>query len=132
LLVIRRLVRDLHLDVEIVGMPIVREPDGLALSSRNAYLSPDERRRALGLSRALGRAAEAYTRGLRQATALHAEAAAPLQAAEAAGELRLDYVELRDAETLAPVAGELTRPAVLAVAAFVGTTRLIDNRLLAN
>jgi pantoate--beta-alanine ligase len=123
LAVIRRMVRDLDLGVEIVGAPIVREPDGLAMSSRNAYLSPDERARALSLSRALAAAAGRFAAGER--------AAAPLLAA-ATGELsgvRLDYVELRDAETLETVE-RVERPALLAVAAFAGSTRLIDNRVL--
>jgi pantoate--beta-alanine ligase len=124
--VIRRMVRDLDLDVEIVGMPIAREPDGLALSSRNAYLAPDERQRALALSRALGAAERAFADGERAAAALRARAADVLGAAD----VRLDYLELRDAETLAVVEGALTRPAVMALAAFVGTTRLIDNRVL--
>src|SRR5258707_11750039 len=99
LAVIRRMVADLDLGVEIAGMPIVREPDGLAMSSRNAYLSPDERRRALALSRALNAARARAEAGERDAAALVATARDPL-----AGEVdRVDYVELRDAATLAPV-----------------------------
>jgi pantoate--beta-alanine ligase len=121
--VIRRMVRDLDLPVAIVGMPIVREADGLALSSRNVYLSPDERARALTLSRALFAARELHQTGERDPEALVAAARAILEHAE----LRLDYLELRDAESLRPVEKPLARPAVLAVAAFVGATRLIDN-----
>ena len=122
LAVIRRMVADLDLGVEIGGMPIVREPDGLATSSRNAYLSPDERRRALALSRALNAARARAEAGERDAAALVATARDAL-----AGEVdRVDYVELRDAATLAPVT-RLDGEGMLLVAAFVGATRLIDN-----
>jgi pantoate--beta-alanine ligase len=122
LAVIRRMVADLDLSVEIVGMPIVREPDGLAMSSRNAYLSPEERQRALALSRGLVAARLRAESGERDASALVAAACAPLE-----GQVdRVDYVELRDAATLAPVT-RLERESVLLVAAFVGKTRLIDN-----
>jgi pantoate--beta-alanine ligase len=124
--VIRRMVRDLDLDVEIVGLPIVREPDGLALSSRNAYLSPDERLRALALSRALGSAREAFEHGERDAARLVDCARATVHLTPG---VRLDYLELRDAETLESLHGRVVRPAVMAVAAFVGPTRLIDNQL---
>ena len=122
LAVIRRMVADLDMSVEILGLPIVREPDGLAMSSRNAYLSPDERRRALALSRGLSAARAQAEAGERAAAALVARARDALDA-----EVDLvDYVELRDAETLAPVE-RLERPAILMVAAYVGKTRLIDN-----
>jgi pantoate--beta-alanine ligase len=127
LLVIRRMVRDLDLDVEVVGCPIVREPDGLALSSRNSYLNPDERLRALALSRSLEMAAEAFERGERQAARLVDTARVTLHLTPG---VRLDYLELRDAETLVAVEDRVTRPSLLAVAAFVGATRLIDNRVL--
>jgi pantoate--beta-alanine ligase len=125
LAVIRAMVRDLAFGVEIVGMPIVREPDGLALSSRNAYLSSDERRRALALSAALREAREASARGERDAAALCAAARARLAAASA----RVDYVEVVHPETLAPVA-RAAPGSVMLVAAFVGRTRLIDNTAL--
>ncbi len=125
LAVIRRMVRDLDQGVEILGMPIVREPDGLAMSSRNAYLSPEDRRRALALSQGLAAAEAAFGRGERDAAALVAAARAPLEAVAA----RIDYVELRDAEELTDVA-RVEKPAVLAIAAFIGNTRLIDNRVL--
>ncbi|HSZ81742.1 MAG TPA: pantoate--beta-alanine ligase [Polyangia bacterium] len=125
LAVIRRMVADLDLGVEILGMPIVREPDGLAMSSRNVYLSPDERRRALALSRGLDAARAAAAAGERDATALVALVRAALE-----GQVdRVDYVELRDADTLAPVP-RLERAGVLLAAAFVGNTRLIDNARL--
>jgi pantoate--beta-alanine ligase len=125
LAVIRALVRDLAFDVEVVGMPIVREPDGLALSSRNAYLSADERVRALALSRSLREAQEAAARGERDVDALRARARERLLAASA----RVDYVEIVHPETLAPVARAEPGSHML-VAAFVGKTRLIDNARL--
>jgi len=124
LAIIRRMVRDLDFGLEIHSVPIVRERDGLALSSRNAYLSPDQRQIALGLSRGLAAAEAAVAAGERDAGKLVGLARAQLAAA------RIDYVELRDATELTPMA-TLDRPAVLAIAAFVGTTRLIDNRVLA-
>jgi pantoate--beta-alanine ligase len=122
LAVIRRMVADLDMGVEIVGMPIVREPDGLAMSSRNVYLSPDERRRALALSRGLIAARLRAESGERDAAALVATARAIVEPDVD----RVDYLELRDAATLAPVT-RLEREGVLLVAAFVGKTRLIDN-----
>jgi pantoate--beta-alanine ligase len=124
---IRRMTSDLDLDIEIVGMPIVREPDGLAMSSRNAYLSDDERLRALALSRALQVARIACEGGQRHPGKLLDTARVSLHMTDG---VRLDYLELRDAETLEPVEDRLTRPAVMAVAAYVGKTRLIDNQLL--
>jgi pantoate--beta-alanine ligase len=125
LAIIRRMVRDLDFGIEIASVPIVREPDGLAMSSRNAYLSPADRTRALALSQGLAAAEAAARRGERDAAALVAAARAPLEAAQ----LRVDYVELRDATELTEVT-RLERPCVLAIAAFVGATRLIDNRVL--
>ncbi len=123
LAIIRRMVRDLDLGIEIVSVPIVREADGLAMSSRNAYLSADQRRIALGLSRGLATAEAAVEAGERDAATLVAIARSELRDA------RIDYVELRDATELTPVT-TVAKPAVLAIAAFVGTTRLIDNRVL--
>jgi pantoate--beta-alanine ligase len=125
LAVIRRMVRDLDQGVEIVGMPIVREPDGLAMSSRNAYLSPEQRREALALSAGLAAAEAAFRAGERDTATLIALARAPIAAAPSA---RIDYLELRDADELTPVT-TITRPAVMAMAVFVGTTRLLDNRV---
>lgn len=125
LAVLRAMVRDLAFGIELVGMPIVREPDGLALSSRNAYLSAEERGRALALSGALAEAKAAAARGERSAAALRALARARLEAAPA----RVDYVELVHPETLIPV--EVAAPgSVMLIAAFVGKTRLIDNARL--
>jgi pantoate--beta-alanine ligase len=122
LLVIRQMVRDLALPVEIVGVPTQRDADGLALSSRNAYLSDEERLAARTLPRALGEAAQAIADGGNGAVALDKVRAR----LEAAGFESIDYVELRDAETLLPMT-MLDRPARLLAAARIGRTRLIDN-----
>ncbi|MBK3737155.1 pantoate--beta-alanine ligase [Azospirillum brasilense] len=122
LMVIRRFARDLDIPVRVEGLPTVRETDGLAMSSRNAYLSADERARAPELNRALLEAAAALAGG--------AEAASVLEAVRAritaAGFGSIDYVELRDADTLAPVT-RVERPARLLAAAWMGKARLIDN-----
>jgi pantoate--beta-alanine ligase len=120
--VIRALVSDLDFGVEVLGMPIVRERDGLAFSSRNAYLSADERRRALALSLALFQAQERAAAGERDATALAEGATRSLLAAGA----RVDYVEVVHPTKLTRVARAETGSRML-VAAFVGATRLIDN-----
>jgi pantoate--beta-alanine ligase len=122
LAVIRRMVRDLDMPVEIVGVATVREPDGLALSSRNAYLSPDERAAAAALPRALFEAGEAIRGGADIAATLAGAREALFQA----GFASVDYVELRDAEALEPLA-DLDRKARLLAAAWIGRTRLIDN-----
>jgi len=121
--IIRRLALDLHLGVEVVGMPIIREADGLAMSSRNAYLSAPERARALALSRGLGAARARWAAGERGADALRDAVRAELRAAE----VREDYVELVDPSTLEPLPRAEQADARLLVAGFVGTTRLIDN-----
>jgi pantoate--beta-alanine ligase len=125
LAVIRAMVSDLAFGVEIVGMPIVREVDGLARSSRNAYLQPGQRQAALALSRSLFEARDAVAAGQRQAAALTGAARARLAAAGA----RLDYVEIVHPLTLRPVA-EAVPGSVMLLAAYVGTTRLIDNLVL--
>jgi pantoate--beta-alanine ligase len=127
LAIIRRMVRDLDFNIEILGVPIVREADGLALSSRNAYLSADQRRAALSLSKGLAAAETKFKAGERDVAALLAAARAAIDAEPT---MRLDYLELRDADDLTEIA-KVERRAVLAVAAFAGTTRLIDNRVLA-
>lgn len=124
LAVIRQMVEDLDLSphLEIVAGETVREPDGLALSSRNAYLSESERRRALSLYRGLSRARERFEKGERSAAVL-------IEAARAVIEPevdRLDYLEVVDARSLVPVK-RIEAPACMLVAAFVGSTRLIDN-----
>ena len=125
LAVIRRMVADLNMSVEIVGQPTVREPDGLAMSSRNAYLTPPDRSRALAISKGLSEARQRYAAGQRNAEALVQAALDIIQPSVD----RVDYVEIRDADTLAPV-GNIDRPAVLLAAVYVGTTRLIDNARL--
>ncbi|HEU0097618.1 MAG TPA: pantoate--beta-alanine ligase [Allosphingosinicella sp.] len=122
LAVIRQMVRDRGLDVEIIGVPTQRDADGLALSSRNAYLTDEERQSARALPRALGEAAAAIHRGGAVAEAL----AAAKERLARAGFDPIDYVELCDAETLAPVTA-VERPARLLAAARLGRTRLIDN-----
>ena len=122
LAVVRRLVLDLDLGIEIIGVPTQRDDDGLALSSRNAYLMPEDRARAVALPRALGVAARDIARGAAPQIACSAAEAALL----AAGFDRVDYVALVDAETLrAPI--EPGRPCRLLAAAHIGGTRLIDN-----
>jgi pantoate--beta-alanine ligase len=125
LLVVRRMARDLLMPVAIVGHPIVRETDGLALSSRNAYLSAEERLRALAIVQGLDAAARRFAEGERDARALEGFAREPIQKAATS----IDYVETRDADTLTPLALVEAR-AVLLVACRVGTTRLIDNLVL--
>jgi pantoate--beta-alanine ligase len=125
LAVIRAMVRDLAFGVEIVGMPIVREADGLARSSRNAYLAPEQRQAALALSRALFEVRDAVAAGQRQVALLAAGARVRLEAAGA----RVDYVEVVHPLTLRPVTEAVTG-SVMLLAAFVGATRLIDNQVL--
>ena len=125
--VIRRMVCDLHAPVEVVGLPLVREPDGLAMSSRNAYLSPEERARALSLSGALRTARDRFAAGERGPATLLGAARSVIDATPG---VVVDYLELRDALSLAPVEDAVAAPAVMAVAAFVGKTRLIDNLVL--
>ena len=122
---IKRMVRDLDFPVQIVIVPTVREPDGLAMSSRNAYLEPDERARAAALHRALAAAARAAESGASPAEAL----AAAREELAAAG-IEPEYLEARDAETLEPVNSFNGRPVLVAVAARLGKARLIDNVLI--
>ena len=125
--VLRRMVRDLNIPVRIAVCPIVRESDGLALSSRNRYLSPDERRRALILSRALAAAHKLVQQGETSAESLRS---ALLTTLSTDPQLRLDHAAIVDPDTLLPVA-DTSHGALIAVAAWIGTTRLIDNLLLA-
>jgi pantoate--beta-alanine ligase len=122
LLVVRRLAADLALPTEIIGAPIIREPDGLAMSSRNAYLKPDERRIAGQMNAVLKRAIA----DLRSGTPIAAAEEAGKRGLLEAGFVSVDYVAVRNAATLAPLVS-LTRPARLLAAAKVGETRLIDN-----
>lgn len=124
-IVISRMVGDLDLPVEIVTLPTIRDPDGLALSSRNAYLDPSERERALAISRALGRIERAAEGGEDLRAAL--EGAREELAAE---EIEPEYLEARDARDLSPTDRFNGQPVLVAVAAPVGETRLIDNVLI--
>jgi pantoate--beta-alanine ligase len=124
--IIQRMVRDLNLPVEIEVCPIVRESDGLAISSRNAYLNPQERKLALVLHQSLMRVQKFYAAGERDSAALIS--VAKQEFTEEPG-VRLDYVEVVDPETLEPESA-VTKRSLVAVAAFVGQTRLIDNILL--
>ena len=126
LAVIRRMTADLDFGIEIVGVATVREPDGLALSSRNRRLGADDRAAARCVPRALAAAADAVRAGERRAAAAVARATAVIGAE---GRARLEYAELRDPETLAEVT-EVAGPALLALAVWVGGVRLIDNRML--
>jgi pantoate--beta-alanine ligase len=123
LAVIRRVVDDLNLPVDVIGCPLVREPDGLARSSRNAYLTIEERAAATVLWRALSVAADAIRAGERDGAAIEALAASTIRSEP---RVRLDYAELVDAHTVHP-ATRVDGERVLAVAAFVGRARLIDN-----
>lgn len=126
LAVIRRMVQDFNFDVEIVGMPIVREKDGLAMSSRNTKLSPAEREKALCLSRSIAAAKKAFRGGERSVAALKKAAVAVIEAEKSP---QIDYLEFRDQDSLLPldIADDRT---LLALAVRVGSVRLIDNSIL--
>ena len=132
---IRRLVRDLNVDVEIVGAPIVREADGLALSSRNANLSAEARREATGLVRALDSAERAVAGGERDVVRILSRVRREIGRSRLA---RIDYAELRDPRSLAQAPQEIDGPVLLALAVFLpakgggdgALVRLIDNRVL--
>jgi pantoate--beta-alanine ligase len=124
--VLRRMVRDLNMDLELIVAPIVREADGLALSSRNAYLTAEQRKQALVLHRALAEVETLANTGVCSAEALRSAALAILASEPAA---QLDYLALVDPDTLDPVE-DISRGALAAVAASFGATRLIDNLLL--
>ncbi len=125
-LILRKMTRDLSLDLELEIVPTVREPSGLALSSRNIYLTPDEKERAVALSRGLNLAQAAWTRGEMSAEALKEILRREI---EASTPTRIDYIEAVSQSRLEPV-DRIGEPAVLAVAVFFGKTRLIDNLLL--
>ncbi len=132
LAIIRRMAKDLLFDIDIVGLPTVREPDGLALSSRNKYLDAKRRPQALVLSRALAAAESAVQAGERSVRALNALVANEL---DKAPDANVDYAELRDPESLELLSDELSGPALLALAVFFpapgpGRVRLIDNIVL--
>ncbi|WP_456821863.1 pantoate--beta-alanine ligase [Bradyrhizobium sp. USDA 4502] len=125
--VVRRMTIDLNLPIEIVAVPTVREQDGLAMSSRNRYLSEEERRRALAISRGLFAAADGFRSGERNVKKLIAIAMGHLEPVD-----RVQYLELVYSDTLRTAESPLRRPAALCAAAYVGSTRLIDNVLLAS
>jgi pantoate--beta-alanine ligase len=123
LMVVRRMVRDMNLAIEVVGCPTLRASDGLALSSRNAYLSADERAQASSISRALFQARDEVAAGNRDAKAIAQLARSTM---EEAGISSIDYVEVVDADALKPLE-KIDRPARLCAAVRIGSTRLIDN-----
>ncbi len=122
LVIIRQMVKDLNIPVEIIGMPIIREPDGLARSSRNIYLSADERRSALSISRGLSKAMDTFKTGNRNSTELISIVKNEIKSSG----LKEDYVEVIDECTLEP-ASATANNARIVVAAYAGSTRLIDN-----
>ncbi len=126
--VLRKMVRDLDFPLEIIVCPTVREPDGLAMSSRNRYLSAEERQQALTLSRALQSAEKQAAHGEHRASALLQTMRATLQEEPA---IRVDYIAVVDPDTLLPI-DDVDAGGLLAIAADVGNTRLIDNILLAS
>ncbi len=126
LMTIRRMVLDLNLDIEVVGHPIVREDDGLAMSSRNSYLDPGQRRTALRLNRSLAVAQQLVEEGEHRGEIILERVRGVL---EGDNGIRVDYAELCHPETLDPVSF-VDGPVLLALAAYVGRTRLIDNRVL--
>jgi len=124
--VIRRMVRDLNMDVEVVECPIVREPDGLAMSSRNVYLSNQERSQAVALSKALNLAENLYRSGERNASRIVEKIKDYLSSFD---KLKIDYVEIVDEESLEPLT-QINKKAIVALAVWVGKARLIDNTIL--
>lgn len=126
---IRRMVQDLHMKVHIIGHPIVREPDGLAMSSRNVYLNPEQRQRALRLNQSLDEAEKLIQEGERGIETILRRVRDIIGEDKEHGGTRIDYAELRHPETLEEVRN-LDGPVLLALAVFIGTTRLIDNRVL--
>jgi pantoate--beta-alanine ligase len=123
LVAIQQMVRDLHMDVEVMGMPIVREADGLAMSSRNTYLQLDQRKAALSLYRSLKRAEALLQKGERKVENILKEVRVVLLSEPL---IKIDYIQICDANTLEDVQ-EIKRDVVVAIAAYVGQTRLIDN-----
>ncbi len=126
LVIIRRMVRDLNSDIRIIGVPIVREPDGLAMSSRNAYLSEEERESALSLFQAVQQAEKNVAQGVRDASQLIHEASELIRSYPYT---KIEYVALCDPETLKDV-DRVDGPTLIALAVWVGKTRLIDNTIL--
>jgi len=128
LVTIRQMARDLHMSVEVAGMPTVREGDGLAMSSRNTYLLPEERKAALSLHRSLRRAKELLQKGERRGTRILDEMNGILRSEPL---VRPDYIQICDADTLQEV-DRIEGDVVVALAAYLGKTRLIDNLVFRN
>ncbi len=125
--VLKRMVRDLAFDTKVVVLPIVREESGLAMSSRNAYLTDEQKRAATVLHRGLSQASQAYSDGERSAERLVEIVSATIAAEPLA---RVDYISLNDAEDFQPLVQVEERPALLSVAVYIGKTRLIDNMVM--
>lgn len=126
LAIIRRMVIDLNFDIEIIGCPIIREEDGLAKSSRNTYLSPEERAQAVILNQSLEDAMQAIQAGEREASKIREIITAKLSTCPIA---KIDYVEVVSFNTIQPIE-TLDAPVLIAIAVYIGATRLIDNRIL--
>ena len=126
LVTIKRMVEDLNMDIEIIGLPTVREPDGLAMSSRNAYLSPEQRRAALSLYRSLCKGEELFRQGTKNAKAILREIRKIIKAEKLA---QIDYAKICDPHTLEDI-DEIEGEALIALAVKIGETRLIDNVVL--
>jgi pantoate--beta-alanine ligase len=126
LVIIRQMVRDLGFDIEVVGAPTVREPDGLAMSSRNAYLSPEQRASALSLYNSLQKAQELIENGIQDATIIIDAAAELIQSRPGT---KIDYIAICDTETLVDIQ-TIDMPVLMALAVKVGKARLIDNMIL--
>ena len=126
LAVIRRMVRDLNFDIKIVGYPTVREPDGLAMSSRNSYLTPEQRINALSLYKSLNQSKKLVESGIKEAKRIIDVAYALIKSHP---ETTIDYIAICDPETLADME-TIDRPALMALAVSIGKTRLIDNMIL--
>ncbi len=126
LVIIRQMVRDLGFDIEVVGAPTVREPDGLAMSSRNAYLSPEQRASALSLYNSLQKAQELIENGIQDATII---IDATTELIQSRPETQIDYIVICDTETLVDIQ-TIDKPVLMALAVKVGKARLIDNMIL--
>ena len=126
MVVIKKMVSDLNIDLEIVAVPTVREPDGLAMSSRNTYLDPEERKAALVLWKALSLAQELWSKGEKNAERLRQEMSAVIQKEPRA---RIDYVSVADPDTLEELS-QIEGAALISMAVRIGKTRLIDNVIL--
>jgi pantoate--beta-alanine ligase len=127
LIAIKRMIKDLNMDIEVIGLPTIREVDGLAMSSRNAYLSPKQRKEALSLYRALVKAEELFGRGERNAAMLLREIRGTIE--EEGNSVKIDYAKICDADTLEDIE-EIKAKAIIALAVSIGKTRLIDNIIL--